>query len=122
MTTSDPDVSRRLIETGASAHASAPAVAAVLRELGKCAMALRPAGVSPLVTAEDVRAWLLGLVRSMEADTVNVAPTYTIRVYCDQPDQMWAEVVELPGAFAAGASWSELGDSIREAIEMCEST
>lgn len=36
----------------------APVVVAVLRELGKSAMALRPASAEPFVMAEDVRTWL----------------------------------------------------------------
>lgn len=37
-----------------------PVIAAVLRELGTCAMALRPPIAEPFVTAQDVRGWLTG--------------------------------------------------------------
>jgi predicted RNase H-like HicB family nuclease len=40
---------------------------------------------------------------------------YTVRVHPDA-DGLWAEVVELPGCFAAGSTLDELWESIQEGI------
>lgn len=44
--------------------------------------------------------------------------TYTVRVHDEGPEGLWAEVDELPGAFASGATTEELEESLREAIEL----
>ena len=41
--------------------------------------------------------------------------TYTVRVHHDS-DGLWAEVVELPGCFAAGKNLPELWASLEEGI------
>lgn len=42
---------------------------------------------------------------------------YTVRVH-EEDGSLWAEVVELPGVFAAGDTMDELLESLAEAIEM----
>ena len=45
--------------------------------------------------------------------------TYTVLVHAAEPDEtgFWAEVVELPGCFASGATLDELESDVRDAIE-----
>lgn len=42
--------------------------------------------------------------------------SYTIRVHRESADDVWAEVVELPGCFASGRDMSELREALAEAI------
>lgn len=44
--------------------------------------------------------------------------TYTIHVHDEGPDGLWAEVEELPGAFATGMDTTELYESLQEAISL----
>lgn len=41
------------------------------------------------------------------------------RIHEDDDGSYWAEVVELPGCFASGATLDELKEALFEAIEMC---
>ncbi len=41
---------------------------------------------------------------------------YTVRVHHEPGEQLWAEVLELPGCFAAGADMDELREALGEAI------
>jgi predicted RNase H-like HicB family nuclease len=43
---------------------------------------------------------------------------FTVIVH-HEDGQLWAEVVELPGCFAAGDTMSELGESLSEALALC---
>ena len=45
------------------------------------------------------------------ADTV----AYTVRVH-DDPDGLWAEVIELPGCFATGDTMDELWQDLEEGM------
>jgi predicted RNase H-like HicB family nuclease len=42
----------------------------------------------------------------------------TIRVH-EEDDRYWAEVAEIPGCFASGASLDELREALEEAISLC---
>lgn len=42
---------------------------------------------------------------------------YTLKVH-DEGDNIWAEVVELPGCFASGADMDELREALEEALAM----
>lgn len=42
---------------------------------------------------------------------------FTVRVHREE-DHYWAEVVEMPGCFAAGATLAELGESLDEAVAL----
>jgi hypothetical protein len=41
---------------------------------------------------------------------------YTVRVHHEPGEELWAEVLELPGCFAAGADMKELCEALSEAI------
>jgi predicted RNase H-like HicB family nuclease len=43
---------------------------------------------------------------------------YTVRVHHEPDKALWAEVLELPGCFAAGADMGELHDALSEAISL----
>jgi len=45
--------------------------------------------------------------------------SHTIVIH-DEPGGLWAEVSDLPGCFAAGATRPELDEALTEAIAMCE--
>jgi predicted RNase H-like HicB family nuclease len=44
--------------------------------------------------------------------------TYTVRVHHEPGQDLWAEVLELPGVFAAGADMDELNESLTEALNL----
>jgi predicted RNase H-like HicB family nuclease len=44
------------------------------------------------------------------------AETYTVRVHSEPGEELWAEVLELPGVFATGADMEELRQALTEAI------
>jgi predicted RNase H-like HicB family nuclease len=41
---------------------------------------------------------------------------YTVRVHCEPGEDVWAEVLELPGVFGLGATMKELTESLAEAV------
>ncbi|MGB6582303.1 MAG: hypothetical protein WBF34_30770 [Streptosporangiaceae bacterium] len=41
-----------------------------------------------------------------------MAEVYTVRVHHEPGEELWAEVLELPGCFAAGADMEELREAI----------
>ena len=43
---------------------------------------------------------------------------YTVRVHHEPGEELWAEVLELPGCFAAGADMQELRQALTEAISL----
>lgn len=43
---------------------------------------------------------------------------YTVRVHHEPDEELWAEVLELPGCFAAGADMEELRQALTEAISL----
>ena len=43
---------------------------------------------------------------------------YTVRVHHESGEQLWAEVLELPGCFAAGVDMQELRAALTEAISL----
>lgn len=43
---------------------------------------------------------------------------FTILVHLDEDGSMWSEVIEKPGCFASGFSWSELCGSLSESIAL----
>jgi predicted RNase H-like HicB family nuclease len=43
---------------------------------------------------------------------------YTVRVHHEPSEQLWAEVLELPGVFVTGADMEELRKALTEAISM----
>jgi predicted RNase H-like HicB family nuclease len=43
---------------------------------------------------------------------------YTVRVHSEPGEELWAEVLELPGCFAAGADMDELREALSEAISL----
>lgn len=43
---------------------------------------------------------------------------YTVRVHHEPGEELWAEVLELPGVFAMGATMAELNESLTEAISL----
>jgi predicted RNase H-like HicB family nuclease len=43
---------------------------------------------------------------------------YTVRVHHEPGEQLWAEVRELPGAFATGADMEDLRQALEEAISL----
>jgi predicted RNase H-like HicB family nuclease len=43
---------------------------------------------------------------------------YTVRVHHEPGEELWAEVLELPGCFAAGANTVELREALSEAISL----
>jgi predicted RNase H-like HicB family nuclease len=42
----------------------------------------------------------------------------TVRVHHEPGEELWAEVLELPGCFAAGADTKELRQALTEAISL----
>jgi predicted RNase H-like HicB family nuclease len=44
--------------------------------------------------------------------------TYTVRTHSEPGQDLWTEVLELPGVFAAGADMPELRESLTEAISL----
>lgn len=46
------------------------------------------------------------------------AEVYTVRVHNEPGEELWAEVLELPGCFAMGADMAELNESLTEAISL----
>lgn len=46
--------------------------------------------------------------------------TLDVAIHHDDDDDgaMWAEVIDLPGCFASGASWDELTEALQEALGM----
>lgn len=44
--------------------------------------------------------------------------TYRVHVHDEGAHGLWAEIEELPGAFAAGANMDELQESLAEAVAM----
>ena len=47
-----------------------------------------------------------------------VAEVYTVHVHHEPGEELWAEVLELPGCFAAGADMKELREALSEAISL----
>ncbi len=43
---------------------------------------------------------------------------YTVRVHQEPGEQLWAEVLELPGVFVTGSDVAELREALTEAISM----
>lgn len=43
---------------------------------------------------------------------------YTVRVHHEPGEELWAEVLELPGCFAAGSDMEELRQALTEAISL----
>lgn len=43
---------------------------------------------------------------------------YTVRVHHEPGEELWAEVLELPGCFAAGVDMEELRQALTEAISL----
>jgi predicted RNase H-like HicB family nuclease len=43
---------------------------------------------------------------------------YTVRVHHEPGEQLWAEVLELPGIFATGADMEDLRQALTEAISI----
>ena len=43
---------------------------------------------------------------------------YTVRVHHEAGEELWAEVLELPGCFAAGGDMEELRRALTEAISL----
>jgi predicted RNase H-like HicB family nuclease len=48
--------------------------------------------------------------------------SYTVRIHREEGEQLWAEVVELPGCFASGRDMAELRENLAEAIGLYLST
>ena len=46
---------------------------------------------------------------------------YTVRIHHEPGEELWAEVLELPGCFAAGADMDELRQALAEAISFYRS-
>ncbi len=44
--------------------------------------------------------------------------TYTVRIHEEPGEDLWAEVVELPGCFASGRDMNELREALSEAISL----
>jgi predicted RNase H-like HicB family nuclease len=44
--------------------------------------------------------------------------TYTVRIHSEPGQDLWAELVELPGVLAAGTDMAELRESLTEAISL----
>lgn len=42
--------------------------------------------------------------------------SYTVRVHDEGPNDLWAEVEELPGVFVSGANIDEINEALEEAI------
>jgi predicted RNase H-like HicB family nuclease len=49
---------------------------------------------------------------------VMAGEVYTVRVHHEPGEELWAEVLELPGCFAAGADMEELREALSEAISL----
>ena len=43
---------------------------------------------------------------------------YAVRVHREPGEDLWAEVLQLPGCFAAGADMAELREALSEAISL----
>jgi predicted RNase H-like HicB family nuclease len=43
---------------------------------------------------------------------------YTVRIHHEPGEELWAEVLELPGCFAAGVDMAELREALSEAISL----
>ena len=43
---------------------------------------------------------------------------YRVRIYHERGQELWAEVLELPGCFAAGADMEELREALSEAVSL----
>jgi predicted RNase H-like HicB family nuclease len=55
--------------------------------------------------------------------TMSMQPTsYTVRIHQEGLEELWAEVVELPGCFASGDDSDELKQNLAEAIGLYLST
>jgi predicted RNase H-like HicB family nuclease len=51
--------------------------------------------------------------------TTGQAEVYTVRIHHEQPgEQLWAEVLELPGLFVSGSDMEELRQALTEAISL----
>lgn len=46
------------------------------------------------------------------------AREFQVRIHVEDGHDLWAEVVELPGCFAAGSTFDELRESLREAVQL----
>jgi predicted RNase H-like HicB family nuclease len=44
--------------------------------------------------------------------------TYTVRIHHEPDQDLWAEVLELPGCFASGANMAELWQALGEAVSL----
>jgi predicted RNase H-like HicB family nuclease len=44
--------------------------------------------------------------------------TYTVRIHREPGHELWAEVAELPGCFASGATMDELWQALAEAVSL----
>jgi predicted RNase H-like HicB family nuclease len=44
--------------------------------------------------------------------------TYTVRIHREPGHELWAEVLELPGCFASGATMNELWQALGEAVSL----
>ena len=44
--------------------------------------------------------------------------TYTVHIHDEQGQDLWAEVLELPGCFASGADMAELWQALGEAVSL----
>ena len=42
--------------------------------------------------------------------------SYTVTIHDEGPDGFWAEVEDLPGCFASGATMAELDEALDEAV------
>ena len=53
----------------------------------------------------------------MRGHAVSDQDTYTVRIHRED-GQLWAEVAELPGCFATGATMDELWQALAEAVSL----
>jgi predicted RNase H-like HicB family nuclease len=44
--------------------------------------------------------------------------TYTVRIHHEPGHELWAEVAEMPGCFASGATMDELWQALAEAVSL----
>jgi predicted RNase H-like HicB family nuclease len=56
--------------------------------------------------------------RTQRRRRVMAGEVYTVRVHHEPGEELWAEVLELPGCFAAGADMDELRQALTEAISL----
>lgn len=87
----------------------APVVVAVLRELGKSAMALRPPSADPFVTAVDVRMWLTDAA----AEVLALYPSPEKAVRHLDPDPNW-DVIEVLARILDPAAFDPASDVIED--------